>query len=98
MRLALRSRSTQAQHLLIDYAVHHNKANGSTRATVFKGGSLTLAPGEVRTLSKSHSLRAVTTRRYHAGQHAVDVRINGQAVARAALLTRTRVEPPIDQR
>ena len=83
LTLALRSRSAEPQRLLIDYAVHHLKANGSISAKVFKGWSLTLAPGEVRSLSKSHSLRAVTTRRYHAGRHAVDVRINGQAVAQA---------------
>jgi 3-methyladenine DNA glycosylase AlkC len=83
LTLSLRSRSAQAQRLLIDYAVHHVKANGSTTAKVFKGWSLTLAPGEARRLSKSHSLRAVTTRRYHAGRHAVDVRINGLAVAQA---------------
>jgi 3-methyladenine DNA glycosylase AlkC len=83
LTLALRSRSTQPQRLLIDYAVLHVKANGSTSAKIFKGWSLTLAPGETRTLSKSHSLRAVTTRRYHAGRHAVDVRINGHAVAQA---------------
>ncbi len=29
-------------------------------------------------------MRAVTTRRYRAGRHAVDVRINGQVVAEAA--------------
>ena len=33
---------------------------------------------------KSHSMRAVTTRHYHAGRHRIDVRINGQAVTQAA--------------
>jgi 3-methyladenine DNA glycosylase AlkC len=84
LRLTLRSRSTQAQALLIDYAVHHVKANGSTSAKIFKGWSLTLAPGETRTLEKNHSMRAVTTRRYHAGRHAIEVRINGQDRAQAA--------------
>ena len=84
LSLTLRSRSAEPQSLLIDYAVHHVKANGSTSAKVFKGWSLTLAPGEKRRLGKSHSMRAVTTRRYHPGRHAIDVRINGQAVAQAA--------------
>ncbi|MES2958431.1 MAG: DNA alkylation repair protein [Pseudomonadota bacterium] len=84
LSLRLRSRSALAQDLLIDYAVHHVKANGSTSAKVFKGWSLKLAPGEARTLAKQHSMRTVTTRRYHAGRHLVDVRINGQAVAQAA--------------
>lgn len=84
LRLTLRSASAQAQALLIDYAVHHIKANGGTSAKVFKGWTLTLAPGESRTLEKSHSMHAITTRRYHAGKHVVDVRINGQVVAEAA--------------
>ena len=81
--LKLHSRAAQPQALLIDYAVHHVKANGSTSAKVFKGWSLSLAPGESRTLAKMHSMRAVTTRRYHAGWHAIEVHINGQAVAQA---------------
>ncbi len=28
-------------------------------------------------------MRAITTRRYHAGRHAIDVQINGQVVAHA---------------
>jgi 3-methyladenine DNA glycosylase AlkC len=84
LSLTLRSGSAQPQTLLIDYAVHHVRANGSTGAKVFKGWSLTLAPGEKRTLEKAHSMRAVTARRYHPGQHAIDLRINGQTVARTA--------------
>lgn len=84
LSLRLRSASEQSQTLLIDYAVHHVKANGQTSAKVFKGWSLSLAPRETRTLVKTHSMRAVTTRRYHAGRHAVEVRINGQRVAQAA--------------
>jgi len=84
LRLSLRSRSAAAQALLIDYAVHHVKANGSTSAKIFKGWSVTLAPGETRILEKNHSMRAMTTRRYHAGRHAIDVRINGRDCAQAA--------------
>ena len=84
LTLRLRSASVEAQSLLIDYAVHHVKADGSTSVKVFKGWSLSLAPGERRTLQKTHSMRAVTTRRYHAGRHLVDMRINGQVAAQAA--------------
>jgi hypothetical protein len=64
--------------------VHHVKANGEATPKVFKGWVLTLAPRESRVLRKTHSLRPVTTRRYHAGRHAVELRVNGQVVARAA--------------
>ena len=69
---------------MIDYAVHHVKANGSTSPKVFKGWTLDLAAHEQSELKKSHSMRMVTTRRYHAGRHVVDLRVNGEAVASAS--------------
>ncbi len=81
LRLALHSRSTAPQTLAIDYAVHHVKANGSLSPKVFKGWQLQLAPGESRVLEKAHSMKAVTTRRYHAGEHAVELLVNGQPLS-----------------
>jgi 3-methyladenine DNA glycosylase AlkC len=81
LALALTSRAARAQTLAIDYLVHHVKADGATSAKVFKGWVTTLpARGSVQ-LVKSHSLRPVTTRRYHAGRHVVEVQINGRIVA-----------------
>ena len=74
----------QPQTLAIDYAVHHVRANGTTTAKVFKGWTLTLAPGEARVLDKRHSLRPVSTRTLYPGLHRIELRINGQTVADAA--------------
>ena len=51
---------------------------------MFKGWSLALGAGERRELSKRHSMKAVTTRRYHPGTHRVEIRINGRTMAEAA--------------
>ena len=83
LTVQLQSTAARAQALLIDYAVHHVKANGERTPKVFKGWSLQLGAHEQRILHKRHSMRAVTTRRYHAGRHEVDVRVNGQVLARA---------------
>jgi 3-methyladenine DNA glycosylase AlkC len=83
LTLQLRSSAARAQSLVIDYAVHHVKANGERTPKVFKGWSLQLGAHEQRTLTRRHSLRAVTTRRYYPGRHEVDVRVNGQVLARA---------------
>lgn len=83
LTVQLQSTAKRTQTLVIDYAVHHVKASGATSAKVFKGWTLQLAPGEARTLVKQHSMRPVTTRRYHAGRHEVDLRVNGQVLARA---------------
>lgn len=80
----LRSTSRQPQPLVVDYVVHHVRANGSTSPKVFKGWKLTLAAGESRTLDKRHSLRPVTTRTLYPGTHRVALSVNGQVLAEAA--------------
>jgi hypothetical protein len=76
----LTSLSRQPQTLVVDYVVHHVKANGRTSPKVFKGWTLTLAPGEVRALVKRHAVRPVTTRVYHPGAHRVELQVNGAVV------------------
>ena len=84
LAVALKSTARRAQKLVVDYAVHHVKANGGTTAKVFKGWVLELGAGEERLLRKRHSLKLITTRRYHPGRHAVDLLVNGETVASAA--------------
>ena len=83
LAVALKSSARTAQKLVVDYAVHHVKANGGTSAKVFKGWVLELDAGEERLLRKRHSLKLITTRRYHAGRHAIDLLVNGETVASA---------------
>lgn len=72
------------QALVIDYVVHHVKADGRTSPKVFKGWQLTLAPGESRMLRKRHAVKPITTRVYYPGLHRVELQVNGQVVAEAA--------------
>ncbi|MCX5607415.1 DNA alkylation repair protein [Streptomyces sp. NBC_00047] len=64
--------------LVVDYVVHHTKANGSRTPKVFKLTTRTLAPGETLTGTKRHSFKPITTRRYHSGEHLVQLQINGR--------------------
>ena len=80
--LTLVSRASHAQTLAIDYVVHHVKADGSTSPKVFKGWALELPGRGELTLVKRHSMRVITTRRYHAGRHGLSVQVNGCEVAR----------------
>jgi 3-methyladenine DNA glycosylase AlkC len=86
LTLALQSTAAKPQRLAIDYAVHHVKADGSASPKVFKGWALELPARGAATLVKKHSMRPVTTRRYHAGLHAVDVQVNGEVVASASFM------------
>jgi urea transporter len=82
----LQSTAQAPQRLAIDYAVHHVKAAGHTTPKVFKGWVVELAAGERRQLDKRHPMKVITTRRYHPGAHAVDLRINGQVLAEAGFV------------
>lgn len=88
LTVTLQSRARAAQRLAIDYAWIRRLADGSPSPKVFKGWTIELAPGEHRTLTKRHSLKVVTTRRDHPGAHAIELRINGRAVACEAFTLR----------
>ncbi len=88
IEVSLLSKATSAQKLVVDYVVHHVKANGSTSPKVFKGWVLTLKAAERLSLRKQHSFKPVTTRRYHAGQHRISLQINGQTMAEAGFVLR----------
>jgi len=83
LTIRLTSTAAKPQPLVIDYAVHHLRANGERTPKVFKGWKLTLAPGERRELALQHSLRPVTTRRLYPGAHRIDLLVNGRTVAGA---------------
>jgi len=86
LSLALDSSADVPQRLVIDYAVHHVKADGRSSAKVFKGWVLTLAPGEKRLLQRRHSFKPVTTRQLRPGWHVLDLRINGAVLAQAGVM------------
>lgn len=79
--LLIGNTSGDPQNLMIDYAVHHRKANGLLTPKVFKWKSLVLAPGETARLEKNHPIRPITTRVYYPGAHRIEIQINGQPVA-----------------
>ena len=77
------SKAKTTQPLIIDYVIHHRKANGGTTPKTFKWKVMELGTGKSATLSKRHAIKPITTRVYYARQHAVEVQINGQSYAEA---------------
>jgi 3-methyladenine DNA glycosylase AlkC len=69
--------------LAIDYVVHHSKANGSQTSKTFKLTTTTLNPGERLDRTRQHSFRAITTRRYYPGPHAIELQVNGLVTGKA---------------
>jgi hypothetical protein len=68
--------------LVVDYAILHKKADGSLQPKVFKLRKLELGAGSSVEVRKRHALRAITTRRYYSGAHAVELLVNGASVVR----------------
>ncbi|MEA9389605.1 DNA alkylation repair protein [Acerihabitans sp. TG2] len=90
IRLAFRLSSTVAvpQRLVIDYRVHYVKKSGDTSAKVFKLKTLTLPAQGVMEITRTQIIRNFTTRIHYPGQHAVDILINGECLARGAFTLR----------
>ncbi|MCK5676835.1 MAG: DNA alkylation repair protein, partial [Verrucomicrobia bacterium] len=87
-KAVLRSESKNMQRVVVDYAIHHMKANGQTRPKVFKFQALEIAPGETVALSKRHAIKPIATRKYHPGKHAIEILINGKTFGRAGFTLR----------
>jgi 3-methyladenine DNA glycosylase AlkC len=79
----LQSESVETQKLVIDYRIHHVKANGSTTSKVFKWKNITLDGQQTISLKKRHPFKIITTRKYYTGTHVVELLINGVSYATA---------------
>lgn len=86
LSFTLRAGGRTAQRLVIDYALHFVKSNGSTSAKVFKWKEVTLEPGAMFGLTKTQRIQDFTTRKHYPGRHRIELLINGHAVAESAFM------------
>ncbi len=77
------SNSVTPQPLIVDYVIHHVKANGKTSPKVFKWKTVTLEPGGALRARRRHAIRAITTRVYYPGRHRVELLVNGEILGAA---------------
>ena len=84
--LTLKSKSDRVQPLMIDFVIHHRKANGSTSPKVFKWKTLNLKPGASVSAEKKHAIKPITTRVYYSGEHFLELQINGKSMGRLSFL------------
>jgi 3-methyladenine DNA glycosylase AlkC len=74
------SKAKVEQKLVVDYLIHYVKANKTLRPKVYKLKTFTIRPGQKILISKSHSLRQITTIVFYEGEHMVSVQINGKII------------------
>jgi 3-methyladenine DNA glycosylase AlkC len=79
----LASTARQPQKLVIDYTIHYVKQSGASSAKVFKWKEVMLGAGEMLALSRRQRIRDFTTRKHHAGEHVVELMVNGERLAAA---------------
>ncbi|MEV7617484.1 DNA alkylation repair protein [Streptomyces sp. NPDC089799] len=70
--------------LVLDYVIQHVKANGTRTPKVFKLVTRAVLSGETLAGTKRHSFKPITTRRYHSGEHLVQLQVNGVVHGEAA--------------
>lgn len=73
----LTNTAAKPQRVMADLHVHFVKADGATRAKVFKLATASLAPRARQRFNKTITLAQLTTRKHYAGRHAVGVALNG---------------------
>lgn len=77
------SEADHPQNLMIDFVIHHVKANGRRAPKVFKLTQKALGPRQSAPIRKKHPMRPISTRVYYPGMHLLEVQVNGQVLARA---------------
>ena len=82
-RCRIESRDAAPHRVVVDYAIHWVRANGSTGRKVYKWTTVDLVPGVPLTLERRHRIVPITTRTYYSGVHLIEVQLNGTVVASA---------------
>ena len=83
IRFDLANTADSEQSVAVDYVIHHVRANGKRSPKVFKLTTRALAPGSTTTITRTHSFRPITTRRYYPGEHVLEIQVNGSILAGA---------------
>lgn len=76
------SEKQTSQKLVVDYIIHYRKSAGDLSPKVFKLKELHLEPNQRITLSKKQRIQDFTTRKHYAGDHLLEIQVNGVVMAK----------------
>jgi len=80
--VVLTGKSSDKQNFVVDYIIHFVKSTGKTNGKVFKLKNVELPANSAIAVSKKHTIKTITTRKYYEGEHNVELLINGESKAR----------------
>ncbi|MCK0068538.1 DNA alkylation repair protein [Kordiimonas laminariae] len=76
------SGGVKEQGVMVDYAIHFVKANGSTAPKVFKWKDTKLDKTGALKAGRKHAIKPITTRKYYAGEHQLEIIVNGVSLSK----------------
>jgi 3-methyladenine DNA glycosylase AlkC len=76
-RFDLLNTNSKKALIRLEYGIYYRKANGTLRKKVYKISEKEYAGNSTAHITRKHSFRVVTTRKYHPGPHRIAVIING---------------------
>ncbi len=78
----IKSKSRTLQKLAVDYRITYRTKTGSNSSKVFKLCEKEIAPGGIMPLTLRHKFQDNSTRKHYAGEHEVELIVNGRISAR----------------
>lgn len=80
------SEKQTSQKLVVDYIIHYRKRAGDLSPKVFKLKDVQLEPGKTITFSKKQRIQDFTTRKHYAGEHLLEIQVNGVVMAKEGFM------------
>jgi 3-methyladenine DNA glycosylase AlkC len=77
LNFVLQNKGQNKIKFVVDYLIYFQKANGHLAPKVFKLKTGWIEPGQVLPITKKHSFKPITTRKYHSGLHKISLKVNG---------------------
>lgn len=74
----IQNRGKHPLQVRVEYAMYFLRQNGSHSKKVFMISERLYQPGETATISRKHSFKPITTRRYYPGLHRLSLILNGE--------------------
>lgn len=76
----IQNSSTEDCNAIIDYAVFYPRQQGKYLRKVFKLNTTVINAADSLLINKTLSFKPITTRRYYAGQHRIELLVNGRVI------------------